>query len=271
MRVAFASLLACCSQLCSGQANSPESSEQIPAFRRDQALQMLKDANDTIKKQYYDPKFHGINLDNRMKEAEKRIRESKSLSDAFGVIAWSLEALDDSHTFFIPPPRPFDIQNGWEMAFVGDNCFITAVQDGSDAAAKGLKPGDHVLAIDGFRPSRDTLWKLRYAFNVLAPRSAMHLAIASPNGQTRQLEVNSAVEHLRERLQFGDIWSLVRKQENIQQESKPRFVDIGNILIVKLPSFSIDESEADHLIGRAHDHQALILDLRGDPGGRKKH
>jgi len=99
---------------------------------------MLRDARDTIKKEYYDPKLRGVDLDGRVLQAEKKIRAANSLSEAFGVIAWTLEALDDSHTLFIPPPRPHDLQNVCELRFVGEKCYITAVQAGSDAAQRVL-------------------------------------------------------------------------------------------------------------------------------------
>src|SRR5579885_3116885 len=80
---------------CAGQNPA---SQQIPPILRDQAIQMLKNARDTVKKEYYDPKFHGVDLDARMQEAEKRIRESRTLSDALGIVAWYLDNLNDSHT-----------------------------------------------------------------------------------------------------------------------------------------------------------------------------
>ena len=244
-------------------------SEQMPPILRDQALHMLKDANDTIKKQYFDEKFHGVDLDSRMQEAEKRIRNSKSLSEALGVIAWDLDALNDTHTFFIPPPRPFDIQNGWEMGFVGEDCYITAVQAGSDAAAKNIKPGDLVLSIEGFRPTRETSWKLHYAFNAIAPRSAMHFVVASPNSQPRQVEVKSSVLQLRQRLTSGnDVWDLIRKYENHERENRVRHADVGDVHIEKIPEFVFDDTEVERILGRARNHPALVLDLRGNPGGQ---
>jgi C-terminal processing protease CtpA/Prc len=240
----------------------------MPALLRGQALQMLKDANETVKKQYYDQKFHGVDLDGRMQEAERKMRDSKSFSEALGVVAWDLEALNDSHTFFVPPARPFDLQNGWEMGFIGDGCYITAVQPGSDAAAKNIKPGDEVLSIEGFHPTRETSWKLRYAFNALAPRSAMHLVVAGPNGQARQMEVKAAVIPLRQSLRSAnDIWDLIRKYENRERETKIRYADAGDVLIVKVPEFLFEDSELEQILGRAREHQALVLDLRGNPGG----
>jgi len=80
-----------------------------------------------------------------------------------------------------------------------------------------------VIAIEGFRPTRDNLWKLRYAFNTLAPRSAMRLVLANSNGQPRELEVKASVTQLRGRFgDINDIWDIIRKQENQEQEFKLR-------------------------------------------------
>ena len=129
-----------------------KSNDSMTSIQRDQALEMLKDVYEKVEKDYYDPAFHGVNLDSRYKDAQQKIRAAQSLSEAFGDIAWMLDGLNDTHTFFDPPPRPYVVRDGWEAKFVGDACMITAVKEGSDAAAKGLKPGDQILAIEGFRP-----------------------------------------------------------------------------------------------------------------------
>jgi C-terminal processing protease CtpA/Prc len=254
----------------SGSAQT-QSSQQMPPLLRDQALQMLRNANDTVKKQYYDQKFHGVDLESRGKEAERKIRDAKSFSEALGLVAWNLDALNDSHTFFIPPPRPVDIQNGWEMGFVGDSCFITAVQENSDAAAQSIKPGDQVLAIEGFKPTRQTLWKLHYAFNALAPRSAMHLVLVSPGGQPRQVEVKSSVVKLRQTIDLGldpnAIWDIIRKFQNYEHESSVRHASAGDVDIEKIPDFLFSDDEMEKILKRVKEYEAVVLDLRGNPGG----
>jgi C-terminal processing protease CtpA/Prc len=252
---------------CAAQ-NKP--GEQMSTLRRQQAQQVLRDAEDVLKKVYYDPNYHGVDIQARLKQGEEHLQTVNSLSEAFGVVAWYFEPLNDSHTFFLPPPRPFDIQRGWETRFVGDNCFITAVKPGSDADAQGMKPGDQVLAIEGFQPTRQTLWKLQYAFNSLAPRSAMHLAIASPNSQPRQLEVKSTVIELKQRLVMMDYWDLVRKRENIEQETKIRTAETGDLTMIKLPSFVTEDDKIDDLIHKMTNHGGLVLDLRGNPGGSEE-
>src|SRR5215469_9711382 len=47
-----------------------------------------------------------------------------------------------------------------------------------------------------------------------------------------------------------------------------RTEEVGDqLLILKLPAFFFDREEVDRLIDKARKHQALIVDLRGNPGG----
>src|SRR6185295_17839486 len=39
------------------------------------------------------------------------------------------------------------------------------------------------------------------------------------------------------------------------------------LLIWKLPSFELEETQVDDLMGKVRGHKSLILDLRGNPGG----
>lgn len=105
---------------------------------REDARTMLSDIKDELKSKYYDPKFHGVDIDARYKDASDSISKATSLNQAFGVIAWFMEGLHDSHTVFLPPPRPYTIEQGWRMQTIGDACYVTAVQPGSDAETKGL-------------------------------------------------------------------------------------------------------------------------------------
>ncbi len=247
-----------------------KSGDTMTSIQRDQALQMLRDVYEKVNKDYYDATYHGVNLEARYKEAQQKISNAKSLSDAFGVIAWMLDGLNDSHTFFDPPPRPYLVRDGWQARFVGDACMITAVKEGSDAAAKGLKPGDQILAIEGFRPTRETWWKLDYAFHSLAPRSGMKLAVVSPGGQPREVTVMSIVQNLPKNYDFttgADIWELVRQSENEEERYQVRSVEVDNVLVWKLPIFFLSDEQIDAFLHKTKNYKAVIVDLRGNPGG----
>jgi hypothetical protein len=246
--------------LASGQSKQ----EHMTDVQRDVAPQMLQAVRDAVKTSYYDPKFHNVDFEARYLTAKEKVKQAGTLSEVHGITAWMLEVLDDSHTFFIPPARPYMVENGWRMRFVGDRCFVTAVKPESDAQAQGLKPGDQLLSMEGFALKRDTAWKLQYAFEVLAPRSATRIVSASPNGQPRELLVKAGVEKMPKAENFGfDQW-----YRDALSMSTWRMVDMGDPLMIwKMPGFKLDDREVDRFIAAAKKHQALILDLRGNPGG----
>jgi C-terminal processing protease CtpA/Prc len=247
-----------------------KSADTMTSIQRDQALQMLHDVYDKVEKDYYDPTYHNLSLDARYKEARQKIAGAPSLSDAFGIIAWMLDGLNDSHTFFGPPPRPYLVRDGWEARFVGDACMITAVKEGSDAAAKGLKPGDQILAMEGLRPTRETWWKLNYAFHTLAPRSGIRLVVVSPGGQPRELTVMSIVQNLPKSYDFtsgDDIWDVVRQSENEEDRYRVRSVEVEDVLVWKLPIFFLSDEQIDAFLRKTKNYKAVVVDLRGNPGG----
>ena len=251
-------------------AAEKKSSDTMSPLQRDQALQMLQDVTDKIRKEYYDAGFHSLNLDARYKEAQQKIRNAQSLSEAFGDIAWMVDGLNDTHTFFNPPSRPFVVEDPWRAKFISDALVVTAVKDGSDAAGKGLKPGDQILAVEGFRPTRDTWWKMNYAFHTLAPRSGLKLVVVSPGGQPREMTVMSIVKSLPKNMDFtegSDYWDLVREAERDEQLMESRTIETNDVLIWKLPEFMLSDEQIDAILRRASSQKAVVLDLRGNPGG----
>src|SRR5437764_9106447 len=79
---------------------------------RDAAEECVKSVLRALEDKYYDPTFHGVDLKSRAKEAIDRVHKTHNLSEVYGVVAWLLEPLNDSHTIFIPPARPYDVEHG---------------------------------------------------------------------------------------------------------------------------------------------------------------
>ena len=117
----LALLIAYCTSSCLGEGTASVQ-EHMSSVQRQQALRILHDAGEAVHQHYYDSKLHGSDFDTRVQQADKRIHEVKTFNEALGVVAWMLDTLNDSHTFLIPPPRPYDVQNGWQMEFIGENC-----------------------------------------------------------------------------------------------------------------------------------------------------
>lgn len=109
---------------------------KMDSINVDRARGMLHDAYDNLKKHYYDPKFHGLDIESRYHEFDTQIQSASSPSQAFGLVAGYLDGLNDSHTFFEPPARPYRVDYGFRYQMFGENCFITRVRPGTDAESK---------------------------------------------------------------------------------------------------------------------------------------
>lgn len=249
----------------------PVSSQSLSGQDRDRGLIMLKAVRDDIRKHYYDPGLRGIDLDARSKLAEERIKQAKSNAEVFGIIAQLMLDFNDSHTIFLPPPRASRIEYGWQIQTFGEDSYVIAVKPKSDAEAKGLKPGDKVLAIDGVAPSRGNLWVYHYLYNVLKPRQVVNIEVQSPGEQPRELELKAKVQTGKvvfDLTSSHDLNSYFRDLEDESRMNAHKFVEVGDdIMIWRLPSFDLTEDRVDEAINKVKKAKTLILDLRRNGGG----
>jgi C-terminal processing protease CtpA/Prc len=234
----------------------------------------LKTVKASLKENYYDPNFRGMDVDARFKTAEEKLKQANSLGQALGIIAQALLDLNDSHTFFQPPGRTIRVEYGWQMQAVGDKCLVSAVKPGSDAEAKGIKPGDLIVSVDGFKPNRKELWKLEYYYYALSPRPGMHLVLQSPGQAPRELDVAAKVRQLKRVLELAgknanfDLNDYIRESEDNDKFDRHRFQKLGNVVVWKMPNFDFEPEQADSIMAdEVKNKSGLIIDLRGNPGG----
>src|SRR5579885_1572762 len=89
---------------------------------RNQVETMLSQVSSDVVHHYYDPKLHGVDWQAKVKIAREQIKQEKSLNMAMAHVAAALDSLYDSHTFLIPPRRPYILDHGWTLETIGDNC-----------------------------------------------------------------------------------------------------------------------------------------------------
>jgi carboxyl-terminal processing protease len=244
--------------------------QSVSKLEKAQGKQMLSTIKDDLEHHYYDPTFHGINLDERFQAASQKIDQATSNGQIFGVIAQMLIELDDSHTFFIPPAFASRTEYGWRMKMIGDKCYIVAVKPGSDAEAKGVKPGDEVILAGGYPPTRQQLWKLEYLLYQLRPVSGLRLVLGNASGQ-HQVDVASKVSIAKRNLDLTseiDWANFLRDLESESMLSAHVFVELGDDLSIwKMPDFDLPADKVDDIMRKFSKRKALILDMRGNPGG----
>lgn len=243
------------------------SAQGLDRIQRERAKDMLNAVKNEIKDKYYDPAFKGIDLDAKFKDAEGKLDKATSLGQSFGIIAQAVLELNDSHTTFYPPSRNGRVDYGWWMQMIGDKCFVTAVRPKSDAEKKGLKPGDQILSIEGFRPNRKEMWKINYYYGVLSPRRSLTLLVQSPDGkEPREIIIEAKLTPFKSILNIED---LIREFE-INQGSgvEHRFVKVGSTIVWDMPSFITEPALIDNIMqGKVSKANNLVLDLRGNGGG----
>ena len=231
--------------------------------------EILRDAHDEVKKHYYDPKLHGVDWDAGYEKYSKMVAQATDLGAGFRIIAAYLGELHDSHTYFDPPERMKRYEYGFRYAIVGNDCFVTRIRPGTDAETK-LHGGDQILLWNGFNVNREDFHDLRYYFNVLAPQNAVQLDVRSPAGDTRRVIVQTIVkpgQRVADLTKTEDVYDIIRRAENEEHASRSQLVERGDVAIWKLPHFDSNFDDVRKNFGTVRKHKALILDLRGNPGG----
>src|SRR5229473_2123311 len=111
---------------------SPVRAQGLGPYDRSSAREMLESAKEDVKKNYYDAKFHGIDIDARFRVAEDKLKQANNRDELMIAIGQALLDLNDSHTFFLPPSRAAKFEYGWTMQMVGDKAYVKAVKPRSD-------------------------------------------------------------------------------------------------------------------------------------------
>ncbi len=240
---------------------------QIGSNERDVAIGMLNITKDSIKKNYYDPTYRGIDLETVFAEAKTKIKTATTRDELMAIVAQTSLSFNDSHTFFIPPSRSADIEYGWRVSMIGENCYVVAVKPQSDAEIKGLKVGDKVVSIDNFAPTKDNLWKMFYRYYSLAPARSVRLLVQSSNEtKPRALDVATKITKTSNLVDYEMIYiKILRKGWDVSED---RYYEFGkNLMVWKMSTFSASEKYVDEMMGKAKNFDSLIIDLRDNGGG----
>jgi len=246
--------------------------EKITTRDREQSEEMLSRIHDAVKKDYYDPKFHGVDMDVRYQKYETALKGAPTLGEAFRVVAAYLSGLHDSHTFFVPPSLTYRFDYGFRMQMIGDRCFVTEVRPDSDAATK-IHLGDEILKLGTYTVNRGDFSDIEYYLNSLAPQGAIALQLRDPQGSTRSELVRTKFLTGRKvvdlTLSEGGLgfWDLILQEESRSHLLRQRWAATGDTFIWKIPAFNMTPSEIDEIMGKADKHATLVIDLRSNPGG----
>jgi C-terminal processing protease CtpA/Prc len=249
--------------------------QAIDRIERDRMKEMLSNLKNAIKKNYYDPAYHGIDLDARFKTADEKLDKVTSVGQAYAVIAQVLVDFNDSHLYFLPPVTTADVEYGFRMKMVGDKAFVTSVKPKSDAEAKGLKAGDLIVSFEGFRPNRKELWKLQYYYYTLSPRASLRLEVLHPGADvSTEIAFAAKIKTKNRTLDLTnhfDVNEVRREMDNAASNAAHYFFKAGDTVIWKMMTFAVEPTQIDQIMSNeVKKGRNLILDLRGNGGGYVK-
>ncbi|HEU4932965.1 MAG TPA: S41 family peptidase [Pyrinomonadaceae bacterium] len=244
-------------------------SAQVSKGDREKGHKMLTDIVQMIRKHYYDPDFHGLDLDALSKEANEKINQAPTLAGIFAAIADLLRNLNDSHTFFLPP-QPVTYHHQWEMQSIGDKCYVVSIEPGSEAEIKGLKLGDQVVALNGVKVTRESLSLIDYFYSALNPQPGFDLDLISPEGTRRTLRI-MAKENKQPPIGWNSgiaFRNAVSEYEKARRQYLLRTIKLNDKSILwPLTQFDLTAEEIDDTMSKIRNFDNLVLDLRDNTGG----
>jgi C-terminal processing protease CtpA/Prc len=246
----------------SAQQSPQPPPSRLSSFDRGNSLSMLKQIKEDLTKNYYDPTYHGVDVDKVFTEASERIKAAANVGEASAILADTLLRLDDSHTKFYPPERLTRVSYGWSAMMIGDVPYVSWVKKGSDAERKGLARGDRVLAWNRFEPTRANLWQIYYVYRHIRPQQLQRVIVRKPDGSEKSLDIESEV-HERP---AGDLEEVIRSMDDADRTAIDFEKAAGDTLVVALAQFG-DPKDIERFMKKARGYKNLVLDLRGNGGG----
>ncbi|HXQ69600.1 MAG TPA: S41 family peptidase [Pyrinomonadaceae bacterium] len=230
--------------------------------------EVLRSVKRELKQNYYDPTFRGIDIEARFKVADEKMKNAESMAHLQSIVAQFLLELNDSHTFFIPPTDGSRIEYGWRLMPVGPDSYVGAVKPGSDAWAKGLRPGDKVLSIDGRPLDRDGIWLANYHNYILEPEIPITLVVEKPDQTQQTLVIHPNVNKRIGGVIYTYLAEPALNRVEAYRSNRHDLYELSDdVMVWKMPQFYLDEYDLADIFGKLKKHKALILDLRGNSRG----
>jgi hypothetical protein len=255
-------------------APAPHVPGSISKTDRERALGILDSVMKGIQENYYDPNLKGLDWSAVHAQAKEKIEESNSLNAALAQVASAVSTLNDSHTRFVPPYKPFKLDFGLDYQTIWSRVFITRVRPGSDAAAKNIRPGAEILSLDGVKPTRQNLYDIAYLIYTLDPREDLNLELLYPSGEKQTVTVKAKiVQHSALSARFGGgQWNDMRRSgDNWRHRMRIQVVKTGEVCIVKFPIFFYDFDDLHEMQKKILPCATAIIDFARQPWRSGRH
>jgi C-terminal processing protease CtpA/Prc len=148
-------------------SETPASASSSADAVRSRMLDILNQASDIIKQNYYDSSLKGLDWKADVEIARERIRRADHEGEMAAAISGLLTRLNDSHTYFLRPRRLQPVIFGFRAKAFGDDVRIYEIMPHGPTEEAGLQLGDRVVGVDDFVANRQLIDdEMRY-FSIL--------------------------------------------------------------------------------------------------------
>jgi carboxyl-terminal processing protease len=247
------------------------------AGNRDLMRRIAEGVADVIKKNFYDPSLKGVDLQKLLSETKQKIDASNNVGEMYAAIYFMVRKMDDSHTNFLPPWQTLMPKFGFKAKPYGEIVRVYDIKKDNPAAKAGLRLGDTILGIDGVKADRRLYLQTQFYYRFIQPAGVMVLDLQR-EGKPERMTVKADV-HVRKAMDmaydFSRVFDWIREDESAGSEEPFEYGIKDGIGYLRIPEFSSDLDlgkfghfeGAEKFLWKVKDSSALIIDLRGNPGG----
>lgn len=237
-----------------------------------------------IRDSHFDPKMNGVDWQAVRAELGPRAARARSDGELRDVIRDMLGRLGLSHFALIPsggdaasPPADLGGDPGFDVRLIGSELIVTHVEPDSGAAAAGVRPGWRLLSIEAM-PASELLSRLPDSMPArLRQVEAWRLVetrVRGPRGSRVALMFDDGVSDIAVAVErraetglpatVGNLPTMYVRVDASEQRT-PRGASVGVIAFnVWMPAVDASFQRA---IDRFRSADAIVIDLRGNPGG----
>jgi carboxyl-terminal processing protease len=143
-------LLALCALACLLPASAPAAFDE-------ERVRVFDDVWELVRERYYDPQLRGVDWERLGERLRPEAARARDEAEFYAVLRRLLGSLRDPHTRVFPPGESPDwrvqrfVTVGLSVRELEGAVVVVSVARGSEAARRGIKPGDAVVSVDGER------------------------------------------------------------------------------------------------------------------------
>lgn len=226
--------------------------------------QILNLVSRDVRDNFYDPTLKGLDWPALTEQARQRIQSADEVGQMSGAISALVYALHDSHTVFIPPKRKFRAEYGFQAKPFANSILVYDIDKDGPAAKAGLQLGDQIVGVNKLNATPTTYFDMIRYLTVLDPREELDVEIAD-HGSSRMVKIPANIIPMPPQYFFQ---SIEKGRDPRPQEPLHSSKDYDDgVVYLKLRSFVMPSTEMVGIMKPMKDAKAVIVDLRGNPGG----